>query len=284
MQQKSAAIWKADAFPNDPVAGRFREILVRRGYHLSEESSAFRNLTATLSIPAPEGNPNVVLYCADSQEPALVERELASLRETDPGVFILLLGGKFDAQLVLDCLDRHGVRDYFAPGSQRQVSERIANAANPNYSYASDDFGGLHQGSQVFVAMPTQFTSVRAAVDAALQRLSLKPVHADEHLAPGSIRDKAFHLIQKADLVLACVTPHPSPDSHNANVCIETGVSLILPRPFLSCIAHSTAKSVPAYIADLPRIEYDNDIDLAVQIFRRIKVKNARPRPRTPSR
>jgi hypothetical protein len=121
--------------------------------------------------------------------------------------------------------------------------------------------------------MPTLLFSVRDAVDAALGKLLLTPVHADELPTMGSIRDKIFGLIRDTDLVLACVTPYPSPDSHNPNVHFEVSVSLMLTKPLLICMSRAAAEKFPAYIADLPRIEYDNDIDLAVQIRRKIKVK-----------
>ena len=135
-------------------------------------------------------------------------------------------------------------------------------------------FGQTDAVPLAFIATPyeTEYRlTMSRAVDPALNAVHLRPCWADVPYRDNPFPDNIRTLIRQSALLIANIRQGPE-SIHNPNVYYEAGqaTALGIPVIFVRPLEEKNLV-VPADISAQMRIEYDNEIDLAMRLYHGLK-------------
>ena len=213
-----------------------------------------------------------VLLCTKNLSEGLIEQHIAELIAVRESVQIVVydLSGERSGDSVLDCI-KAGAYDYLVYGSYEyeELKEQIKLAMRKRPSHPPfKKVPRVEAGSYVFIATPYMYQDARDdyndGITAALERLNISYLTANEEYWPSSLQGKVCEQIVGSTLVIANITRYGR--CNNANVYLEIGYSMGKGKPVI-LVKGAKRHKIPSDIQGLEYLEYSNPAELALKLY-----------------
>lgn len=210
--------------------------------------------------------PAMVFYFLGSGQDA-ADEHVGEIRALHARVVVIACEAKYNSERALRLLAR-GARDVRSYGTFPKTVEDVqllfVSHGSP-YGRIDPPPRNLRQGAEVFLLTPFDHrrTPFELACLSALQPLGLTTVAGDSKFALDvALLDKLKRMTTAACLTVANLCP-PT----NFNVAAEVGLAYGLDVPCLLTWKKDPAAQVPADLRGLNFLEYDYEVELAIQLF-----------------
>lgn len=255
----------------DPTVDNFKRIVEQLNYDLQivrDYSSAMKRLNARR---AASGDRDLVLFIVrpDVQK---IRDFLVRLQAPNRQVIVYAHEKRASGPIAVEYCSSGLACDFLKWGKISRVEERLHALYHGRCPYPMIDVPFDHANGEprVFIATPyeTEYRlTMSNAVVPALRQARLQPCWADEPYRAGEFPQVIRRLIRESALFIAniCVGREAI---NNPNVYYEAGQATALDIPVIFVRPNGESDVVvPADIASWMRIEYDNEVDLAMRLY-----------------